>query len=88
MARSKPTRRCATEFERNAKRFEEIVRVLVKYGLAGWIDDTDSEFVKKLLTKAGGEEVSFGPGDLVIFPEGLDCIWDVKEPVKKHYQFG
>ncbi len=32
-------------------------------------------------------EVSFGPGDYVTFPEGLECIWDVKKAVKKHYSF-
>jgi len=32
--------------------------------------------------------VSFGPGDLVIFPQDLECIWNVTEPVKKHYNFG
>ena len=34
-----------------------------------------------------GESVSFGPGDLVSFPVGLKCVWDVKKPVKKHYNF-
>ena len=34
------------------------------------------------------QRVSFGPGDLVIFPQGLDCTWDVKKPVRKHYKFG
>ena len=37
---------------------------------------------------AGGEQVSFGPGDLVTFPQGLDCVWEVTAPVKKHYKFG
>ena len=32
--------------------------------------------------------VSFGPGDLVIFPQDLSCTWQVKEAVKKHYNFG
>lgn len=32
-------------------------------------------------------EVSFGPGDLVVFPEGLECVWDVKKAVKKYYDF-
>ena len=32
--------------------------------------------------------VSFGPGDLVIFPEGLECTWNVKKAVKKYYNFG
>ena len=37
---------------------------------------------------AGDEQVEFGPGDLVVFPEGLDCVWQVREPVKKHYKLG
>jgi uncharacterized cupin superfamily protein len=35
-----------------------------------------------------GEEVEFGPGDLVSFPKGLECVWEVKKPVRKHYNFG
>jgi uncharacterized protein len=38
--------------------------------------------------KAAEQEVSFGPGDYVIFPQGLDCTWNVKKPVLKHYKFG
>jgi uncharacterized cupin superfamily protein len=34
-----------------------------------------------------GEEVEFGKGDFVTFPKGLSCRWEVKEPVKKHYNF-
>jgi uncharacterized cupin superfamily protein len=37
--------------------------------------------------RPGSGAVSFGPGDLVIFPVGLKCIWQVIEPVKKHYNF-
>jgi uncharacterized protein len=33
------------------------------------------------------QSVSFGPGDFVTFPDGLKCIWDVEEPVKKYYDF-
>ena len=36
---------------------------------------------------AGGEQVSFGPGDMVVFPRGMDCVWKVTAPVKKHYKF-
>jgi hypothetical protein len=32
--------------------------------------------------------VSFGKGDFVTFPEGLTCVWNVKQPVRKHYKFG
>ena len=35
-----------------------------------------------------GDSVSFGPGDMVIFPQDLDCTWDIKEAVTKHYNFG
>jgi len=41
-----------------------------------------------IVTTADDEQVRIGPGDLVVFPEGLDCVWDVKAPVKKHYRFG
>ncbi len=34
-----------------------------------------------------GKKVSFGSGDFVTFPRGLDCIWDIKKSVKKHYSF-
>ena len=33
------------------------------------------------------QSVTFGPGDYVIFPNGLRCYWDVTAPVKKHYDF-
>lgn len=36
----------------------------------------------------GGSPVSFIAGDLVTFPAGLSCIWDVKKALHKHYQFG
>ena len=34
-----------------------------------------------------GESVEFGQGDFVTFPKGLSCIWDIKQPVRKHYNF-
>jgi len=42
----------------------------------------------KVTVSGGGQTVNFGPGDLVIFPQGLDCVWDVTQAVKKHYKFG
>ena len=38
--------------------------------------------------EAGDQTVSFGPGDLVVFPKGLDCVWKVKKRIRKHYKFG
>ncbi|MFC1674475.1 cupin domain-containing protein [Candidatus Omnitrophota bacterium] len=34
-----------------------------------------------------GKKVTFGQGDFVIFPKGLSCVWDIKKPVRKHYNF-
>jgi len=42
----------------------------------------------QVTVEAKDEKVSFGPGDLVIFPKGLSCKWHVKKAVRKHYQFG
>ena len=33
------------------------------------------------------EPVTVGPGDLCVFPDGMRCTWDVRAPVKKHFQF-
>lgn len=31
----------------------------------------------KVTIKTQHEEVHLGPGDLVIFPKGLSCVWDI-----------
>lgn len=31
--------------------------------------------------------VNINPGDFVTFKDGLSCVWDIKIPVKKHYNF-
>ena len=33
-----------------------------------------------------GRSVELNPGDLAVFPKGLDCVWNVKSPVLKHYR--
>jgi len=40
------------------------------------------------VTTPDGETVRFGAGDMVHFPAGLSCAWDISEPVKKHYRLG
>lgn len=42
----------------------------------------------EVTVKTSFEEVSFGKGDLVTFPEGLSCTWHITKPVRKHYKFG
>ena len=42
----------------------------------------------EVAVKTSDGEVSFGKGDLVIFPQGLKCVWNIKKSVKKHYKLG
>ena len=35
----------------------------------------------------GGDAVSFGAGDLVTFPAGLACVWQITKSLRKHYHF-
>lgn len=35
-----------------------------------------------------GEPVEFASGDLVTFPAGMECVWKITEPIKKHYRMG
>ena len=40
------------------------------------------------VTPEGGKPVKLGAGDLVIFPAGMNCRWEVHQAVRKHFQFG
>lgn len=40
-----------------------------------------------IVTPDGGEPVTIQVGDLVTFPAGMSCTWDIKEDIRKHYLF-
>lgn len=40
-----------------------------------------------IVTPEGGEPIQLGRGDLVSFPAGLACTWEIQEAVEKHYRF-
>ena len=42
----------------------------------------------RVTVETEGGSVSFGKGDLVVFPKGLSCVWNVHEAVRKHFEFG
>lgn len=42
---------------------------------------------KVIVETEGGDSVTFEKGDFVTFPRGMSCVWDVKQPVKKHFRF-
>jgi len=48
------------------------------YILDGEVEVTDSD---------SGEKIEFKAGDLVQFEKGLKCVWNVKKPVRKHFNF-
>ena len=53
-------------------------------------DQTETCFVLRgrfRVTPEGGEGREFQRGDLITFPAGLSCVWEVLEPVEKHYRF-
>ncbi|KAK1287182.1 hypothetical protein QJS10_CPB19g00318 [Acorus calamus] len=41
----------------------------------------------KVYPDGSDEFVEFGAGDMVVFPKGMSCTWDVSEAVDKHYKF-
>lgn len=53
-------------------------------------DKTETCYILRgrfLVTPDGGEPHEFKRGDLITFPTGLSCTWQVIEPVEKHYIF-
>ena len=38
-----------------------------------------------VVTPEGGEPVEIRQGDLVTFPQGMACTWEIKEGIRKHY---
>ncbi len=38
--------------------------------------------------KGEAKPVDIAAGDLVRFPQGMDCTWAVTEAVRKHYRLG
>jgi len=41
----------------------------------------------RVIVTSDNERAEFGQGDLVTFPRGLDCRWQVLEKIRKHYNF-
>lgn len=55
-----------------------------------WTYDCDEEcyiLEGEVIVETEHEKVHIKPGDFVVFPEGLSCVWDIQKPIKKHYNF-
>ncbi len=40
-----------------------------------------------IVTSDSGDAITIQAGDLVTFPAGLSCRWNILKAVKKHYRF-
>ena len=40
-----------------------------------------------IVTPEDGQPVKMGKGDLVTFPQGMSCTWEIRQAVRKHYNF-
>ncbi|MES9827419.1 MAG: cupin domain-containing protein [Candidatus Thiodiazotropha sp.] len=65
-------------WEKEASKFEwEYTQTETCYILRG----------KFIVTPEGGEPQEFGRGDLITFPAGMKCTWEITKGVEKHYTF-
>ncbi len=55
-----------------------------------WYYDSEEECLVlegDILVETPEGNFSITAGDFVTFKEGLKCVWNVKKPVRKHYNF-
>ncbi|EKE03352.1 MAG: hypothetical protein ACD_20C00214G0022 [uncultured bacterium] len=50
-------------------------------------EETCYFFEGDVVVETDFERVELKPGDLVTFPKGLKCVWDIRKPVRKAYKF-
>ena len=43
---------------------------------------------KAKVTDKQGNSIEFGPGDWVVFEQGLECQWTIAKTIRKKYRFG
>ncbi|MEN3013826.1 MAG: cupin domain-containing protein [Endomicrobiia bacterium] len=51
-------------------------------------DETCYILEGKVIVETENGKYEIKKGDLVSFPKGLKCVWDVKEPIRKRYNLG
>jgi uncharacterized protein len=62
---------------------KEVSRFPSDYEEEEWCYFIEGEVV--IETETGNYLIA--PGDFVVFKTGLKCIWDIRKPVRKHYNF-
>lgn len=54
-------------------------------------DDKETCFILEgevIVTPDGGDPVEIHAGDLVVFPKGMSCTWNIVRDIRKHYKMG
>lgn len=55
-----------------------------------WFYDSDEEcqiLEGEVTVETADGNFTIAAGDFVTFKKGLKCVWEVKKPIKKHYNF-
>lgn len=42
---------------------------------------------KVTVTPDDGIALTVGAGDMVTFPQGMSCFWEIHDDIRKHFQF-
>ena len=53
-------------------------------------DDTEVCYIiqgEVVVETEDGKKIELKQGDFVTFPKGLSCVWDIKKPIKKYFNF-
>ena len=78
--------------------------IIIQYGIKNWpiwecepsnfpwiYDEKEICLITKgeaKIVTEGGESYFIKAGDLVEFPEGLSCQWQISKSIKKHFRLG
>ena len=55
-----------------------------------YYDSTETCYIlegQAVITPDGGAPVEINVGDLVVFPQGMQCRWKITREIRKHYRF-
>lgn len=50
--------------------------------------ETAYVFEGDVIVTAYGEQTHISDNCLVVFPKGMECVWDVRKTIRKVYKFG
>ena len=79
-----------TEDEKKAKGIETWPIWTKEVSRFDWSYDSTEQCLileGEIVVETSEGDYSIKAGDFVTFKQGLQCVWDIKKAVKKHYKF-